>query len=52
MSEAPIQTVVQVFNNGLLIPPSGIIIREQTLLFEEPLTAGNVVIYYMRLPER
>jgi hypothetical protein len=52
MSETPIQTVIQVFNNGLLIPPSGIIIREQTLLFEEPLTAGSVVIYYMRLPER
>lgn len=52
LSGVPIPTVIQVFNNGLLIPPSGIIIREQVLLFEEPLGAGNAVVYYMRLPER
>lgn len=52
LEEAAISDVVQVFNNGLLIPPSGMVIREQTLLFEEPLNAGKVVIYYMRSPTR
>lgn len=52
MEDAPIPTAIQVFNNGLLIAPSGIIIREQTLLFNNPLTVGSVVVYYMRSPER
>jgi len=44
--------VTQVFNNGLLIAPSGIVIREQTVLFQDVLAVGKVVIYYMRLPEQ
>lgn len=50
LSEVPIPSAIQVFNNGLLIPPSGIIIREKILLFDEPLSVGKTVVYYMRLP--
>lgn len=48
----PIPQSTQVFNNGLLIPLSGIIIGEQTLLFDKPLSAGKVSIFYMKLPQR
>ena len=51
LSGTPISTTIQVFNNGLLIAPSDIIISEQTLLFNKPLSPGKVVIFYMRLPE-
>jgi hypothetical protein len=51
LSNPPASETIQVFNNGLLIPPSGIIIREQILLFQDSLEEGWVVIYYMRLPE-
>lgn len=50
LEETPIPVAIQVFNNGLLIPPSGIIIREKTLLFDQPVSVGKVVVYYMRLP--
>lgn len=52
LSETPLPESVQVFNNGLLIAPSGIIIREQTLLFADPLSIGKVVVYYTRVPQR
>ena len=50
LEEAPIPIAIQVFNNGLLMPPSGIIIREKILLFDQALSVGKVVVYYMRLP--
>lgn len=50
LNGTPIMDTVQVFNNGLLIPPSKIIIREQTLLFSESLSIGKVVVYYSRVP--
>ena len=50
LEELPIPIAIQVFNNGLLIPPSGIIIREKTLLFDQALSVGKVVVYYTRLP--
>lgn len=49
---APASETIQVFNNGLLIPPSGIIIVEQVLLFQTALNPGIAVAYYTRLPER
>lgn len=52
LAETPIPNVIQVFNNGLLIAPSVIIIRERTLLFDNPLSAGIVVVYYMKLPQQ
>lgn len=50
LSGIPVSDTIQVFNNGLLIPPSKIIIREQTLLFSESLSVGKVVVYYSRVP--
>lgn len=52
LADSPVSSVIQVFNNGLLIPPSGIIIIEQTLLFTNALNAGIAVVYYMRLPDQ
>ncbi|MEI6481697.1 MAG: hypothetical protein WCO19_05365, partial [Candidatus Saccharibacteria bacterium] len=52
LSSTPISESVQVFNNGLLIAPSGIIIREQTLLFADPLSIGKVVVYYTKVPQK
>ena len=52
LEEVPIPNVIQVFNNGLLIAPSGIIIRERTLLFDNALTVGTVVVYYMKSPSQ
>lgn len=52
LQAVPIPSSVQVFNNGLLIALSGIIIGEQSLLFETPLSAGKVAVFYMKLPQR
>lgn len=52
LEDSPVSPVIQVFNNGLFIPPSGIIIVEQTLLFTNALSPGTAVVYYMRLPDQ
>lgn len=52
LQNTPIPNMIQVFSNGLLIAPSGIIIREQTILFNDPLSTGKIVVYYTRSPER
>lgn len=51
LQSSPIPSSVQVFNNGLLIALSGIIIGEQSLLFSTPLAAGRVSVYYMKSPQ-
>jgi hypothetical protein len=52
IANTPTSDIIQVFNNGLLIPPSGIIIVEQVLLFSEALDAGWAAVYYTRFPEQ
>lgn len=52
LSGVPTSNTIQVFNNGLLIAPSDIIIRGQSLLFNNPLSPGKAVVFYMRLPEK
>jgi len=52
LSNVPLSNMIQVFNDGVLIAPSGIVIVEQMLLFTESLSIGKVVVYYMRFPTK
>lgn len=52
LSYVPVSETIQVFNNGLLIAPSQTVIREKTVLFNNPLSVGKVVIYYTRMPTK
>lgn len=48
ISHIPIQKSLQVFNNGLLIAPSSIIIEKTNLVFENSLSVGKVVSFYQK----
>lgn len=48
ISHIPVSKSLQVFNNGLLIAPSSIIIEKTNLIFSGSLAVGKVVAFYQK----